>query len=366
MAGAGALALAACGSGSNANTGSSGGDGGGGATTDASGGGAGMDASAGGAGAGGAGTGGSGAAGAAGAGGSITGNGTPCGWGISPPTHYDHVIWITFENDAYSSVMNDSRLAYTHTLASQCGLATNFYSERDPSLPNYIAMVSGGTQGITNDNNPTNPGSLTADNIYNEVKLSGRQWRHYAESMPQNCYHKDYPPSPNAYYTVHHEAAAYFADINADCKNWMVPQGTTSSGALIHDIKNNTLPTFAILGPNDDGGCSSCGGDVDPQKLDGYLKTWLTPIFASNSYMAGRTAIFITWDEDSTFGGASEPAFSNHVATIVIAPSVPAGTKSSTYFTHYSMLRSSEEMLGLTKLLGGAATAHDMRQAFHL
>jgi hypothetical protein len=54
------------------------------------------------------------------------------------------------------------------------------------------------------------------------------------------------------------------------------------------------------------------------------------------------------------------------VSTIVVAPSVPPGTRDGTPFNHYSLLRTTEEMLGLPTSLGAAATASSMRAAFHL
>ena len=284
--------------------------------------------------------------------------GTPCGQSAAPPAQYDHIYLFVFENLSYASFLADN-LPYTHALAAACGLATNYSAITHPSLPNYLAMTSGDTQGITGDPAPTNPGSLTADNIFNEVTLSGGQWRSYSESMPQNCYHADDPPAPNAYYTVHHEPAVYYADIATACNNWDVPQGTTTSGAMISDINSGTMPTFAFVGPNDDGGCSTCGGDVDPQKLDSYLQAWLPQIFATPSYQAGKTAILIAWDE-------SDNKTSNQVPMIAIAPSIPAGTQVSDPFNHYSLLRSMEEMLGIPNLLGNAATATSMRSAFNI
>lgn len=285
--------------------------------------------------------------------------GSPCGQGIAAPARYDHIYLFVFENLSYASYLSDD-LPYLHSLAAKCGLATNYSAVTHPSLPNYLAMTSGGTQGLAGkDSSPSNPGSLAADNIFNEVKLSGHQWRSYSESMPSNCYHADYPPAPNAYYTVHHEPAVYYADIAADCKNWDVPQGTATSGAMISDINSGNLPAFAFVGPNDDGGCRTCGGDVDPQKLDGYLREWLPHIFATRSYRAGKTAIFITWDE-------SDSTSSNQVAMIAVAPSIPAGTQSPVAFNHYSLLRSIQEMLGISNLLGSAATAPSMRSAFSM
>ena len=284
--------------------------------------------------------------------------GTPCGQSAAPPAQYDHIYLFVFENLSYASFLADN-LPYTHALAAACGLATNYSAITHPSLPNYLAMTSGDTQSITGDPAPTNPGSLTADNIFNEVTLSGGQWRSYSESMPQNCYHADDPPAPNAYYTVHHEPAVYYADIATDCNNWDVPQGTTTSGAMISDINSGATPTFAFVGPNDDGGCGICGGDVDPQKLDGYLQAWLPQIFATPSYQAGKTAIFIAWDE-------SDNKTTNQVPMIAIAPSIPAGIQVSDAFNHYSLLRSMEEMLGIPNLLGNAATANSMRSAFNM
>jgi len=68
--------------------------------------------------------------------------------------------------------------------------------------------------------------------------------------------------------------------------------------------------------------------------------------------------VFITWDEDV---GSSR----NHVATLVIAPAVEPGTQSAVAFNHYSLLRTTEEQLGLG-LIANAATTTSMRSAFNL
>ncbi len=48
---------------------------------------------------------------------------------------------------------------------------------------------------------------------------------------------------------------------------------------------------------------------------------------------------------------------------MVVAPSVRPGTVSGVAVDHYSLLRATEEMLGLT-LLGQAATATSLRNVF--
>jgi phosphatidylinositol-3-phosphatase len=69
--------------------------------------------------------------------------------------------------------------------------------------------------------------------------------------------------------------------------------------------------------------------------------------------------VFITWDEDDLLS-------ENHIPTLVIGPSVPPGTTVADRLDHYSMLRATQEMLGLEPPLGGAATAADMRGPFNL
>jgi len=79
---------------------------------------------------------------------------------------------------------------------------------------------------------------------------------------------------------------------------------------------------------------------------------------SSAVYRSGATAIFITYDED-------DRGEDNRVYTVVAARSVRPGTVSETPFTHYSMLRTNEQLLGLPPL-GDAATAASMAAAFHL
>jgi hypothetical protein len=92
---------------------------------------------------------------------------------------------------------------------------------------------------------------------------------------------------------------------------------------------------------------------------DTWLAGFMPQVLASAEYQAGRSAVFVTWDEDD---GLSD----NHVPTLVIAPSVKPGTQATARFDHYSLLRSTQAMLGVTPMLGNAATAADRRSAFNL
>ena len=260
---------------------------------------------------------------------------SPCGTVSTPPATYDHVVWILMENHAYSQIIGSPSAPYINKMAGECGLATNYFAVSHPSLPNYIALTSSSTQGINNDNPPSSH-PLNVPSIFSQ--LDPGNWRSLEESMPSNCDQTD-----SGEYAVRHNPATYYTNLT-DCSTLDVPLASPP----------DLSAKFTFVTPNliDD------MHDGTVAQGDTWLSTFLPAVLSSPQYQAGKTAVFITWDEDN---GKSN----NHVATLVIAPSVKPGTQSATSFNHYSLLRTTEEQLGLG-LLGNAATATSMRSAFNL
>jgi phosphatidylinositol-3-phosphatase len=259
----------------------------------------------------------------------------PCGQPGSAPARYDHVVWIVMENKSYSQVMHSSSAPFMRELGSACGIATNFHAETHPSLPNYLAMTSGSTHGV-HDDAPPSAHRIRGQSIFSQL---GSGWRALQESMPTACRR-----TSSGRYAVKHNPAAYYTGLRRSCPRQDVKLGATP----------DLSARFTFITPNlchDTHTCSIARGDR-------FLVALIPSIVGSDEYRAGRTALFITYDEDD--GSAS-----NHIPTIVIAPNVPPGTRSTVRFNHYSLLRTTEEMLGLKKL-GAAARARSMRSAFGL
>ena len=91
----------------------------------------------------------------------------------------------------------------------------------------------------------------------------------------------------------------------------------------------------------------------------------------SAAYQRGKTGVVVTFDEGegSQFGedcATNTTDESCHIPAILISPSVRPGTTSGTLFNHYSLLRTTEQMLGVRRryLLGEAKRAPSMRRAF--
>ena len=91
---------------------------------------------------------------------------------------------------------------------------------------------------------------------------------------------------------------------------------------------------------------------------DTWLSQWAPKLLSTPEYRAGNTVIFITWDED-------DYSTNQHIATLVLAPSTPGGTQDGGHYDHYSLLRTTEDLLHLAPL-GSAAGASSMRAGFHL
>ena len=273
----------------------------------------------------------------------------PCGTLPVSPRRYAHVIWIWFENKTPPEVLGPTAHApYLAALAHGCGLATNDHGVSHPTLPNLLAATSGSTQGIHGDGSPAIHALPDVPSLFG---LAG-SWRSYVEGMPAPCTLLDRPPL----YAVRDNPAVYYGAIAGAACTDDVPLGPPSSGALARDLRGGTLPRFALISPdrcNDMHDCPVATGDR-------WLSRFVPRILASRGYRAGRTAIFITWDENPRY---REP---NRVALIAIAPGIPAGTTTGLSFDHYALLRTTEELLGLRPLLGRAAHAPSLRAPLHL
>ncbi|HEY1914822.1 MAG TPA: alkaline phosphatase family protein [Streptosporangiaceae bacterium] len=291
---------------------------------------------------------------------------SPCGTVTTAPA-YKHVIIVMDENESYNDIIGSNQAPYINSLASECGLASEYHNITHDSLPNYLSITSGiafsKLAPFDNDCLPSSSCEVTTNNLFHQAS----SWREYAESMPSNCYKSD-----SGNYAPKHNPSVYYTDLS-NCSTDDVPLGTTSSSRLLTDFSSeSTAPAFSYLTGNlcdDMHGASGCESGLI-KAGDTWLSTWIPLITSSKVYQDGDTAIFLVWDEGA--GGATgEKCYDNttdqscHVPAIVIAPSVKAGTVVSTQFDHWSTMKTIEQMLGYTQI-GQAKSATSMESAFNL
>ena len=275
-----------------------------------------------------------------------------------------HVVWIFMENKSEGTIVESPSAPFIHTLTAACGLATNYHNITHPSLPNYLAATSGSTHGVASDCRPARC-SQPGPSIFGQLQSAHLTWRSYVESMPTSCDRKN-----AGTYAAKHNPAVYFTAISGGCGASDVPLAG-GEHSLTHDLAHGTLPAFALIVPNSCDDMHSCPISVG----DAWLRQWLGAIVATSAYRDGQVVVFITWDEGevrSAVDGevcAQNPTDEGcHVAMLVVSEYTPAGTLDAGLYTHYSLLLTTEQLLGLRGRLGAAAEpgTRSLRPGFHL
>jgi hypothetical protein len=231
------------------------------------------------------------------------------------------VAVIVMENHGYAGVVG---LPYIRTLVSTATALTDYHAAGHPSLPNYLALTSGLTWGITDDGYHV----LPEQDIGDQLTAAGIPWRAYMEGMGTDC------RSSSNGYAVKHDPFAYYG---GRCQSSVV-----AFSQLAGDLAAAAPPRFLWITPNlchDMHDCSPVAGD-----------SWLAqtvPMLLASPAM-GNGVLFITWDEND--GGGS-----NQVLTLVLGARRAASPGSS--YSHSSLLASAEDLLGLPRLGATRAVA---------
>jgi phosphatidylinositol-3-phosphatase len=240
----------------------------------------------------------------------------------------DHLVVVVFENKDADQVNGSPAAPYLNSLAAQGASLTDAHGETHPSQPNYLALFSGSTRGVTDDSCPE---SFTADNLAAQLRAGGKTFIGYSESLPQ----AGYTGCTSGDYARKHNPWADFPKLPATVNQPM--------SAMPGDYAK--LPTVSFVVPNlcnDMHNCPVATGDRWAREhLAAYVQ-WAT---------AHNSLLIVTFDED---GGAA----GNHIPTIVAGAGVRPGPNGQRV-DHYSLLRTIEDMYRLPRL-GHAATAQSL------
>jgi len=236
-----------------------------------------------------------------------------------------HVFMIVMENHSPDQALSGE---FTSSLAAKYGVADNYHAVAHPSVPNYLALTSGKTWGVRDDSYRV----LPREDIGSQLTKAGVTWRAYMEGMNTGaCLDSPLPYDPG------HNPFAFYG---GECPSNVVPLT-----ALAGDLAGST-PRFSWITPDR---CNDTH-DCDVSVGDDWLRQQVGAITASKAWKDGGV-LFITWDED-------DQSADNRVLTLVIAPGMSHITSTKEY-THYSLLATVEDLLGVPRL-GDAARATAM------
>jgi hypothetical protein len=235
--------------------------------------------------------------------GSGSAGGSPSG---NPVPRLDHVVVIVFENEERQSVLGSGAAPTFDRLAASYAQATNDRAVSHPSLPNYLALVSGSTHGVTNDcvNCPQ-----SGPTIGSLLTRRGLSWGSYAEGFPSG---------PG--FAKKHVPFLYF------------PGGA----AHVHPLSAfnaSRLPAYSFVTPDLCHDMHDCSVGIG----DAWLARFVKPLLSVQ-----RTAVFIVFDEGSSnLGGGGA------VAMLIAGTSVKPHSRYTVATSHYGLLRTVEDALAV-------------------
>jgi hypothetical protein len=256
----------------------------------------------------------------------------PAATGAAPVPQLDHIVVVMFENKESGSVLGSRAAPTFNAYARRYANLTRYYGVTHPSLPNYLALVSGSTHGIT-----TNCTScvVSAQSLANTIEASGRSWKTYSEGLPSPGF---LGPSSGRY-AKKHNPFPYFRDItqSKERRSRIVPLPK-----LQRDLAAGSLPDFALVVPDLCHSMHDCSVGVG----DAWLRRTVTPLLR-----LANTAIFILFDE-----GSSDVRGGGHTPALVVGTAVKPRSRYSGVTDHYGALRTIEQGWGLP-YLGRSARA---------
>ncbi len=240
------------------------------------------------------------------------------------PTRPDHVVLVIFENKAYRQIKDNPQAPYLNALVSGAATFTNAHAETHPSQPNYIALFSGSTQGVTDDrclgrfHGRPNLGSQLID--------AGYTFTGYSEDLPS----PGYTGCTHGRYAAKHNPWVDFDNVPA-----AADQPYTAWPADL-----SRLPTVAFVIPNLCDDMHDCGVGTGDAWAKAHLDPYLRWAGTHNS------RLIVTFDEND--GGSG-----NQILTLIAGAGVTPAVHAES-INHYSLLRTIESWYGLAPLTAAA------------
>lgn len=257
---------------------------------------------------------------------SVTTSSVPAVAGATVVPRPDHVVIVVEENHSRTNIIGSPNAPYMSSLANENANFTQSFAVTHPSQPNYIALFSGSTQGVTDDSCPH---AFSAPSLADELLGAGQSFASYSETLPST----GFTGCTSGEYSARHNPWVNFPSVPA----------STNQPFTSFPTDYSTLPAVSFVVPNlvddmHDG--SVAQGDAWLQaNLGGYV-TWAKQ----------HNSLFIlSFDEDDNRNG-------NNIPTIMAGQRVTPGSYSET-INHYSVLRTVEDAFGLASLGASGSTA---------
>ena len=232
----------------------------------------------------------------------------------------DHIVVVIFENRHRSTVIGNTRAPYLNKLAGQGANMTRSYGVTHPSQPNYLALFSGSTHGVTS--NACLRRLKKKQNLGSQLRKAGLSFTGYAESLPKagftGCVRGRYQRKHNPW-------------VNFD----NLPRSSNQPfSAFPRDYRK--LPTVSFVSPDMCNSMHDCSIHTGDRWMKKHFQRYAKWAERNNSWLV------VTFDENA--GGTGHP-----IPTIIVGAGIRPG-RYAERMNHYALLRTIEKACGLPPL----------------
>ena len=192
-----------------------------------------------------------------------------------------HHVWVfVMENHSLRNIVGNPRAPFLNRVARRYQVATRFYAPMHPSLPNYLAMISGSTQGCSSDGCHGGYGGPT---IAQQLTRHGYRWQGFFEGLPRRGYIGD----DRGNYTRHHNPFVYFRSVTSKPRQ---RRHLRRFRAFPDSLRRP--PALSFIVPNNAHNMHTGSIAVG----DRWLAHWIPRVKHSPGYRNGGVVV-IVWDE---------------------------------------------------------------------
>ena len=257
-----------------------------------------------------------------------------------------HLLVVVEENHSFEQVIGSPAAPFLNRLAAHGTLLTHYHAIAHPSLPNYVAVLSGRTGRIRSDCLQC---TISGPTLVDQLESHHISWAAYLQGLPRPC-------------STVASAGAYTALVDPFMHAADIRHHPTRCDRVLpfsrfqRDLAADRLPRVVFVMPDLHHEMHS--GPV--RVADAWLRRLVGRLRASRAWRQD-TRLVVTFDESrlsdvrSCCDGLGR---GGRILTVVAGPRVPEG-RDPTPYTHYSLLRSLEAAFGLPLLghAGDPATA---------
>jgi phosphatidylinositol-3-phosphatase len=259
--------------------------------------------------------------------------------------HRLHHAWVfVMENHSLGQILGSRQAPFLNRLARRYRVATRFYAPAHPSLPNYLAMISGSTRGCRSDRCR---GGYRGPTLATQLTGHGLRWEGYFEGLPR----RGYTGGNRGTYVRHHNPFVYFRSITSSPRERRHIQPL---GAIQRSLRHP--PALSYIVPNN----AHNMHDGSIRAGDRWLSRWVSRVMRSPGYLRGGT-IVIVWDEGhhDRSGCCLHGIHGGRIPLFIVSRHARPGHRITRPATTYSLLRTLESGFGLPPL-GRAAQARPL------